>query len=64
MQVRSLDREYPPEEGMATHLSIPVWKVPWTEELGGLQSIQSQSDTTEATEDALEFYDRYEFLFT
>ena len=49
---------------MATHLSIPVWKVPWTEELGGLQSIQSQSDTTEATEDALEFYDRYEFLFT
>ena len=30
---------------MATHLSILVWKIPRTEELGGLQSIESQSQT-------------------
>ena len=33
----------PPEEGMATHSSILAWKIPWTEEPGGLQSIGSQS---------------------
>ena len=31
-----------PGEGMATHSSILAWKIPWTEELGGLQSIGSQ----------------------
>ena len=30
------------EEGMATHSSVPVWRIPWTEELGGLQSMESQ----------------------
>ena len=30
------------EEGMATHSSILAWKIPWTEELGGLQSVGSQ----------------------
>ena len=39
MQVGSLGREDPPEEGMATHSSILVRKIPWTEELGGLQSL-------------------------
>ena len=29
-------------EGMATHSSIPAWKIPWTEEPGGLQSTGSQ----------------------
>ena len=38
MQVRSLDGEDPLEEEMATHSSILVWKTPWTEEPGGLQS--------------------------
>ena len=42
-QVRSLGWEDPPEEGMATHSSILVWKIPWTEELDGLQSIELQS---------------------
>ena len=42
MQVQSLDREDPLEEGMATHSSILVWRIPWTEEPGGLQSIGSQ----------------------
>ena len=42
MKVHSLGREDPLEEGMATHSSILVWRIPWTEELGRLQSIASQ----------------------
>ena len=34
--------EDPLEEGMATYSSILVWKIPWTEESGGLQSMGSQ----------------------
>ena len=37
MQVRSLGKEDPQEEGMATHSSILAWKTLWTEEPGGLQ---------------------------
>jgi len=37
-QVQSLDWEDPLEEGMATHSSILAWRIPWTEEPGGLQS--------------------------
>ena len=33
---------YPLEEGMSTHSSILAWRIPWTEEPGGLQSIESQ----------------------
>ena len=40
--VRSLSWEDPLEEGMATLSSILAWKVPWTEEPGGLQSMQLQ----------------------
>ena len=36
-QVQSLDWEDPLEEGMATHPSILVWRIPWTEEPGRLQ---------------------------
>ena len=32
----------PLEKGMATHSSIPAWRIPWTEEPGGLQSMGSQ----------------------
>ena len=42
MQVRSLGREDPLEEGMATHSSILTWRSPWTEEPDGLQSTGSQ----------------------
>ena len=42
MQVRSLGREDPLEEGMATHSSILAWRIPWTEESGGLQSMGLQ----------------------
>ena len=41
-QVLSLDREDPLEKGMATHSSILAWRISWTEETGGLQSIGSQ----------------------
>ena len=38
-QVQSLGQEDPLEKGMATHSSILAWRIPWTEEPGGLQSI-------------------------
>ena len=38
-QVRSLGQEDPLEEEMAPHSSILAWRIPWTEEPGGLQSI-------------------------
>ena len=41
-QVRSLVREDPLEKEMATHSSTLAWKIPWTEEPGGLQSMGSQ----------------------
>ena len=41
-QVPSLGEEDPLEEGMATHSSILAWRIPWTEEPGGLQSMMSQ----------------------
>ena len=48
MWVQSLGWEDPLEKGMATHSSILVQRIPWTEEPGGLQSAGSQeSDTTE-----------------
>ena len=40
--VLSLDQEDPLEEGMATHISILAWRIQWTEEPGGLQSVGSQ----------------------
>ena len=40
-RVRSLGREDPLEKGMATHCSILAWRIPWTEEPGGLQSMRS-----------------------
>ena len=40
-RVRSLGGEDPLEEGMATHSSILAWRIPWTEEPGGLQSMGS-----------------------
>ena len=40
--VQSLGQEDLLEKGMATHSSILAWRIPWTEEPGGLQSIESQ----------------------
>ena len=39
---RSLGWKDPLEEGWATHSSVLVWRIPWTEEPGGLQSLRSQ----------------------
>ena len=45
----SLDREDPLKEGVATHSSIPAWRIPWTDETGRLRSTGSEVlDTTEA----------------
>ena len=41
-QVWSLGWEDAPENGMATHPSILAWRIPWTEEPGGLQSMGLQ----------------------
>ena len=41
-QVQFLGWEDPLEKGMATHSSIPAWRVPWTEESGGLPFMGSQ----------------------
>ena len=41
-QVQSLGFENPLEKGMATHSSILAWKILWTEEPDGLQSMESQ----------------------
>ena len=40
-QVQTLGKKDPLEEGMATHSSILAWRIPWTEEPGGLQSTGS-----------------------
>ena len=40
--VQSLGWDDPLEKGMATHSSILAWRIPWTEEPGGLQSMGSQ----------------------
>ena len=52
MQVQSLGQEDPLKEGMASHPSILALRIPWTEELGGLQS-DKVADTTEATKHAI-----------
>ena len=44
-RVQSLDREDPLDKGMGTHSIILSWRIPWTEEPGGLQSMQLQSWT-------------------
>ena len=41
-QVQSPGQEDPLEKEMATHSSIFAWRIPWTEEPGGLQSMDSQ----------------------
>ena len=51
--VPSIGLEDPMVKGMATHSSILAWRIPWTEEPGGLQSIShKESDPTGATEHA------------
>ena len=44
-QVGSLGWEDPPDKEMAIHFSILAWEIPWTEQSGGPQSMESQSKT-------------------
>ena len=46
MWVRSLGQEDPLEGGMATHPSIPAWRIPWAEEPGRLQFTGLQKSWT------------------
>ena len=50
MQVQSLDWEDPLEEEMATCFSILAWKIPWTEEPGGLHTVHWASKELDKTE--------------
>ena len=45
-QVWSLGQEDPLEKGMATHSSILAWRIPWTEEPDGPQSMELQKNWT------------------
>ena len=45
-QVQSLEWEDPLEKEMATHSRVLAWRIPWTEEPGGLQSMGSQKSQT------------------
>ena len=52
IQVQSLGWEDPLEKGMATtHSNIPAWRIPWTEEPGGLQSHEVAKSRTRLSED-------------
>ena len=42
MQVQSVGRDDPLEKELATHSGILAWRIPWTQEPGGLQSMGSQ----------------------
>ena len=46
-QVQSLGWEESLEKGLATHSSILAWRIPWTEELGGLQTVHEVAKTIE-----------------
>ena len=48
-RIQSLGQENSLEKEMATHSSILAWKIPWTEELGGLQFVESQKSRIQLT---------------
>ena len=48
--IQSLGWEDPLEEEIVTHSSILAWKIPWTEEPGGLQSMGSQKSRTQLSD--------------
>ena len=58
-QVQSLGQEDPLEKGMATNSSLPAWRIPWTEEPGGLQfmAFQRAGHNSGTTLALLIFYD-------
>ena len=61
-QVHSQGREDPMEEEMATHSSILAWRIPWTEEPGGLQSVGSKMSSS--SRDFIFNYLCFYFIYT
>ena len=55
-RVRSLSQEDPLEKGMVTHSSILAWRILWTEEPGGLQSMGSQRVKTQLSNQRFQPY--------
>ena len=49
-QVQFLGQEDPLEKGMATHSSSLSWRIPWTEESAGLESLQSKRSWTQLSD--------------
>ena len=62
-QIPSLGRKGPQEEKMATHSSLLAWRMPWTEEPGGLQSL-GVTKSTEHTYTHAHTHIRNENIFT
>ena len=56
MWVQPLDQEDPLEKGMATFSSILAWEIPRTEEPGGLQSMGSQKNRTQLSDEHYHYY--------
>ena len=50
MLVWSLGQEDPLQEGIATHSSLLAWRIPWTEESGGPQSLGLQKSRTQLSD--------------
>ena len=50
IQVQSMGQEDPLKEKMATHSRILAWEIPWTEEPGVLQSMESQKNWTQLSD--------------
>jgi len=48
--IPSLGQEDPPEKEMGTHSSVLAWEIPWIEEPGGLQSMESQKSQTQLSD--------------
>ena len=61
--VRSLGGEDPLEKEMATHSYILAWKIPWTEEPGGLQSMESQRVGCDLATKTVTKKERFRFFF-
>ena len=57
-RVWSLGSENPLEKGMASHSTVLVWRIPWTEETGGLQfmGLDKELDTTERLNTTTVYY--------
>ena len=57
-RVWSLGSENPLEKGMASHSTVLVWRIPWTEETGGLQfmGLDKELDTNERLNTTTMYY--------